>query len=573
MSVALLEIVVRARRDLVEDQLLGGAAAEQRRHLVLQLALGHQEPILGRQLHRVAERRDAARDDRDLVDVVVAGQRRRHQRVSELVVGDALLLARATAPGSSSRARRRRVRPPPAAPRGRPCPCSARTPSSAASLMMLARSAPTNPAVIGAMTSRSAVDSIDTLRACSLRISRRAGLSGRSTSTWRSKRPARSSAGSRISGRLVAATRMTPTRGVEAVQLDEQLVQRLLALFMRDRAHAARLAERVQLVDEDDARRLLLGLLEQVAHARRAHADEHLDEVGAADGEERDARLAGDRARQQRLAGSRRSDEQDALGELGAQPAEARRRLQEVDHLAQLLLRLVDAGDVGEPDVDVLLHVDLGLAAAQRHEAVLPRLAEAANHQHPEHADERDRDQPADGVAPERALDDAGDAHAVRVEVLQQIRVVDADGLEGRAALAVASAVGVRSPAVAAVAEVATASADGGCCCDGVGLRRLRRRPFFHATLDQRLADRRLLDLVLRDRDLEVAVRDARRTQVGAQQLLHQQDGPQTQDEVAERELDLLLFAVHHSQTKTQFRHRRCSSCCYRRAGVGVTTA
>ena len=153
---------------------------------------------------------------------------------------------------------------------------------------------------------------------------------------------------------------------VEAVQLDEQLVQRLFPLFVRDRADAARLAQRVELVDEDDARRLLLGLFEQVAHARGADADEHLDEVGAADREERYARLARDGARQQRLAGSGRSDQQDALGQLGAQPAESRRRLQEVDDLAQLFLRLVDARDIGEADVDVLLHVDLGLAAPER---------------------------------------------------------------------------------------------------------------------------------------------------------------------------------------------------------------
>ena len=44
---------------------------------------------------------------------------------------------------------------------------------------------------------------------------------------------------------------------------------------------AARTAQRVEFVDEDDGRRLRAGLLEQVAHARRPHADEHLDELRA----------------------------------------------------------------------------------------------------------------------------------------------------------------------------------------------------------------------------------------------------------------------------------------------------
>src|SRR5437868_5789493 len=75
----------------------------------------------------------------------------------------------------------------------------------------------------------------------------------------------------------------------------------------------------VDLVDEDDARRVLLALLEQVAHAARAHADEHLDEVRARDGEERHARLAGDGARQQRLARARRPHHQHALRDAPAE--------------------------------------------------------------------------------------------------------------------------------------------------------------------------------------------------------------------------------------------------------------
>ena len=47
-------------------------------------------------------------------------------------------------------------------------------------------------------------------------------------------------------------------------------------------AGAAVAADGVDLVDEDDRRRRRLGLLEQVAHADGADADEHLDEVGAA---------------------------------------------------------------------------------------------------------------------------------------------------------------------------------------------------------------------------------------------------------------------------------------------------
>ena len=55
---------------------------------------------------------------------------------------------------------------------------------------------------------------------------------------------------------------------LEAVHLDEQLVERLLALVVTAAdAGAAVSADRVDLVHEDDARRRLLGLLEEIAHA------------------------------------------------------------------------------------------------------------------------------------------------------------------------------------------------------------------------------------------------------------------------------------------------------------------
>ena len=87
-----------------------------------------------------------------------------------------------------------------------------------------------------------------------------------------------------MSGRLVAAMRMTPCRSLEPVHLDQQLVQRLLALVVAAaEARAALATDRVDLVDEDDAGAVLLGLLEQVTHPGGADADEHLDEVGTGD--------------------------------------------------------------------------------------------------------------------------------------------------------------------------------------------------------------------------------------------------------------------------------------------------
>ena len=136
---------------------------------------------------------------------------------------------------------------------------------------------------------------------------------------------------------------------VEAVHLHQQLVQRLLALVVAAaHARAAVPADGVDLVDEDDGRRVLLGLLEQVADPGGADADEHLDEVRAGDGEERHAGLAGHGPGQQGLAGAGLAVEQHALGDLGPDRLELRRLGQELLDLLQLLDRLVAAGHVGE---------------------------------------------------------------------------------------------------------------------------------------------------------------------------------------------------------------------------------
>ena len=138
---------------------------------------------------------------------------------------------------------------------------------------------------------------------------------------------------------------------VEAVHLDEDLVEGLLALVVAAaEAGAALAADRVDLVHEHDARAVALGLVEQVAHAAGADAHEHLDELGAGDAEERHAGLAGDGPRHERLAGSGRAHEQHAARDARAERVELLGVLQELDDLLELRLGLVDARDVRERD-------------------------------------------------------------------------------------------------------------------------------------------------------------------------------------------------------------------------------
>src|SRR6266481_4092327 len=86
-----------------------------------------------------------------------------------------------------------------------------RAAQSAASFTRFARSAPEKPGVPRAIMESSTSSDIGTLRVCTRRISSRPLTSGRATTTRRSKRPGRNSAGSSTSGRFVAAIKITPS--------------------------------------------------------------------------------------------------------------------------------------------------------------------------------------------------------------------------------------------------------------------------------------------------------------------------------------------------------------------------
>ena len=156
--------------------------------------------------------------------------------------------------------------------------------------------------------------------------------------------------------------------GVEAVELDQHLVERLLALVVpAAEARAAVPADGVDLVHEHDRRGVRLRLLEQVADPGGADADEHLHEVRAGDRVERHARLARHRAGEQRLAGAGRAVEQHALGDLGPDRLELGRVLEELLDLVELLDRLVGAGHVREGGLRGVLGDQLRLRLAEVH--------------------------------------------------------------------------------------------------------------------------------------------------------------------------------------------------------------
>ena len=212
--------------------------------------------------------------------------------------------------------------------------------------------------------------------------------------------------------------------GLEAVHLDQQLVEGLLALVVSAaEACATVTADSVDFVDEDDAGGVLLALLEQVADAACAHADEHLDEVGAGDAEERHVGFAGHGAGQQGLAGSGRPDQQHALGNASAELLELLRLAQELDDFLELFLGFIHAGHVFERDLLLLHGEQAGAALAERQRLVAAGL-HLADHDEPQRA-EQDEGQQVDepGVAAAVGVFH-GDVDAVVAHRLVHVRVV-----------------------------------------------------------------------------------------------------------------------------------------------------
>ena len=111
-------------------------------------------------------------------------------------------------------------------------------------------------------------------------------------------------------------------------------------------ATQARRAHGVELVDEDDRRGVLARLLEELADARGAEPGEHLDERRGALRVEICSRSARDCLGEQRLPRAGRPVQKDAPRHASSEALEALAVAEELHHLFELGLRLVEAGDM-----------------------------------------------------------------------------------------------------------------------------------------------------------------------------------------------------------------------------------
>ena len=164
--------------------------------------------------------------------------------------------------------------------------------------------------------------------------------------------------------------------GGKTIHLNEQLVKCLLT-FIVTAAHASTTlaAYGVNFVNEDDTGRIFLGLIKKVTHTGGTDTYEHLHEVGAGNGEEGHACLAGYGTGQQGFTCARRAKEQYAFGNPCPQVIVLLRVFQELDHFFQFLLGLIGTGYILEVDLNLISTAHTGTAFAEGHHPAAAALS------------------------------------------------------------------------------------------------------------------------------------------------------------------------------------------------------
>src|SRR5262249_27902252 len=151
-------------------------------------------------------------------------------------------------------------------------------------------------------------------------------------------------------------------------------------------------ADRVDFIDENDARSVLLRVLEHVAYASRAYTDEHLDKIRTGDREERHLGLAGDRLGEQGFAGSRGADHQDPAWDTPAHLLELARITKKFDQFLYFFLRLVATRHVGESYVVVALIEHACARLAKRERSTAATTLHLAHEEDPDANEEQHRE-------------------------------------------------------------------------------------------------------------------------------------------------------------------------------------
>ena len=132
---------------------------------------------------------------------------------------------------------------------------------------------------------------------------------------------------------------------------------------------------RINLVNKDDARRMLLGLLEHVADPASANTHKHLHKVRTGNTEERHLGLTRNGLGQQGFTGTGRTDHQHAAGDLATQTLKFGRITQKLNQLLHFFLGFFHPCYISKGSLDLVFTQQFGFGLAERHGATAATTA------------------------------------------------------------------------------------------------------------------------------------------------------------------------------------------------------
>ncbi|KAI6756573.1 hypothetical protein HG530_011171 [Fusarium avenaceum] len=148
---------------------------------------------------------------------------------------------------------------------------------------------------------------------------------------------------------------------VKTVQFGKQLVQCLFRMSLVSRVTLATYG--IKFINEDNRGRLVLGGSKEFTDSLGSNTNEDLVKFTAGHVEERNTSFTSNSSSEERLTGTRRTDQEDTLGKFGTEVAKLFRVLQKLDDFLEFLLGFITTVDIVESS-SLLLSLDFRILLA-----------------------------------------------------------------------------------------------------------------------------------------------------------------------------------------------------------------
>src|SRR5262245_11458171 len=190
-------------------------------------------------------------------------------------------------------------------------------------------------------------------------------------------------------------------------------------------SHSPGFTQCIQFIDENHAGSFFFRLHKQITYPGGADSDKHLHELRSTNRKKRNSCLTSNRLGQESFPRPRRTNEKDTFGDFPTETAKLLGPFKKFNDLLQLGFSFLDPGNVTEPDLNILLHVDFRLAFANREKAATHALlvGRSAHEKDPDAKEQKDWHGPGEQVLQSGVLHLTGKFHLMSGKPFGQLRL------------------------------------------------------------------------------------------------------------------------------------------------------